>query len=172
MQVHSKFPESQCLCHLFIADISDTERRSIRGAAVIVILLAIFHICIEGYQFWSLKHYYFLEVANWIEMFLFIFSIIFVWVFHTDCLCPQKWQWQIGAIVVFFGWIDLILLVRRLPFTQTGLYIVMFTDIFITALKLIIFAFMLVLALSLALYMVFHEPQFTVSTGLWSAYTT
>ena len=138
--------------------------RFIRGAAVIVIVFAIFHLFIEVYQLWSLKFLYFLDGANWIEVALFISSIMFVWVFHTDCLCPEKWQWQFGAIAVFLAWIELILFVRKLPFTSTGIYVVMFTEVLISSLKLIIFAFLLVLALSFALYMVFHEPQFTVST--------
>ena len=144
-------------------EIGDNKMKFLRGAAVIVIILALMHLFVEVIQLKSLKLRYFLHFPNWIEISLFLFSILFVWVFHTDCLCPKKWQWEIGAIAVFLAWIELVLFVRRFPLTSTGIYIVMFFDIIATFRKLVVFALLLVLAFSFSLYMVFHEPEFSVS---------
>ena len=134
----------------------------LKFAAGIVIIFAICHLIVELTQLISLGIRYFLDYANWTEVILFILSIAFVSVFRTDCLCPQKWQWQLGSIAVFLAWIELVLFARRFPFTSTGVYVVMFFKILTTFRKLVIFAFMLVLAFSFSLYMVFHEPQFSV----------
>ena len=106
---------------------------------------------------------YFLSWVNWIEFFLFIFSIIFVITFATDCFCPYKWQWQIGAVAIFLGWIDLIIFIRKLPLT--GIYVVMFVDIFYTFCRLFFLSTLLVIAFSLAFYMAFYEPALEVSAA-------
>ena len=82
-------------------------------------------------------------------------------VFDNDCLCPLAWQWQIGVVVVFFGWIGLIVFLSKLPLI--GIYIAMFLKIFKTLLKMIFFSFLLVVAFSLAFYMAFSEAEIMVS---------
>ena len=71
------------------------------------------------------------------------------------------WQWQFGAIAVFLGWLDLIIFIRKLPLT--GIYVVMFVDIFYTFCRLFFLSLLLVIAFSLAFYMAFHEPDISVS---------
>jgi transient receptor potential cation channel subfamily A protein 1 len=103
---------------------------------------------------------YLLDEINWIEMTLFISSIIFVWVFHNDCLCPLKWQWQVGVVAVFLGWIALIVFISKLP--QTGIYVLMFLNVFYTFLKVLLLSILLVLAFALTFYLAFTEPEITV----------
>ena len=52
---------------------------------------------------------------NWLELVVFTFSIIFAFVFATDCLCPTVWQWQIGCITILLAWIEFIVLIRNYP---------------------------------------------------------
>jgi transient receptor potential cation channel subfamily A protein 1 len=101
---------------------------------------------------------YLKDWVNWIELTLFTTSIIFVVIFFTDCLCPMGWQWQLGAMAVFLGWLDLILFLRKL-LPLTGIYIVMFVDIFYTFCRLFVFALLLVIAFGLSFYMAFNEPH-------------
>ena len=108
----------------------------------------------------QLRVAYWLSWVNWLELTLFTFSAVFVWVFHTECLCPMPAQWQIGVVVVFLGWIELIIIIRKLPLT--GIYVVMFLDIFYTFCRLIILSTLLVVAFGLAFYMCFYDPAFRV----------
>ena len=96
-------------------------------------------------------------IFEWMEIILFICSIVFVWVFHADCLCPLTWQWQIGVVAVFLGWIDLIS-----KFPLTGIYVLMFVKILYTFLKMLIVSILLVLAFGLTFYLAFGEPKILV----------
>ena len=137
--------------------------RFIFVGAIIIIFFSLIRLIMELLQFIQLRLRYLLDWVNWIECTLFACAIIFAWVFHTNCLCPFEWQWQVGAAAVFLGWINLIIFFRKLPLT--GIFVVMFVDIFYTFLKMIILSFLLVIAFSLAFYMAFFEPgeEFEVS---------
>jgi hypothetical protein len=49
--------------------------------------------------------------------------------FQTTIICAffQDFQWQLGALCVFWSWINLLLFIRKLP--VFGIYVVMFTTI-------------------------------------------
>ena len=94
------------------------------------------------------------------EIVLFVCSIIFVWVFHVDCLCPLEWQWQIGVVAVFLGWIDLIVFISKFPLT--GIYVLMFVKILYTFLGMLILSILLVLAFGLTFYLAFTKPEIWV----------
>ena len=103
-------------------------------------------------------------ILDWINVLikavLFPFSIIFVWVFHTDCLCPLRWQWQIGALAVCLGWIILVFFISKFPLI--GIYVLMFVHVFKTFLKVLILAILLVVGFALTFYLVFTEPGIEV----------
>lgn len=130
-------------------------------AGVLIVGLSIIRLLMEAMQLIQLRLYYFLDWTNWIEITLYICSIVFVWVFHNGCLCPSKWQWQIGIVAIFFGWITLLIFIQKFP--QKGIYVLMFLSILYTYLKAIIIFVLLVIAFSLTFYMVFYDPQFEVS---------
>ena len=69
-------------------------------------------------KFWNLWEHY----DDWIEGLMLVFSIIFVAVYRTPCLCPTGWQWQLGVVAVLLVWIDLIVLIRSLQFLDIGNY--------------------------------------------------
>ena len=94
------------------------------------------------------------------EITLFICSIIYVWVFHTDCLCPLTWQWQIGVVAVFLSWFDLIVFISKFPLT--GIYVLMFVKILYTFLKMLILSVLLVFAFGLTFYLAFTQPEILV----------
>ena len=98
---------------------------------------------------------------NWMEIILFICSIIFVWVYNTECQCALNWQWQIGVVAVFLGWIDLVIFISKFPLT--GVFVLMFTKILYTFLKMILLAVLLIVAFGLTFYMVFFDPDVNVS---------
>ena len=142
--------------------LSEHERRFIFSAAVIIIAISIVKLVLEVVQFIQLRLDYVLDWVNWMEVLIFVCSIVFVWVFHTGCLCPFDWQWQLGAVAIFLGWIDLIVFIQKFPLT--GIYVLMFVNILYTFLRTVMLSFLLVIAFSLTFYMAFFEPGITVST--------
>ena len=91
------------------------------------------------------------------ELCLYVFSIIFVWVFHDRCLCPFLWQWQLGIVAVFLAWINLMIFFSKFPLT--GVYVLMFTTICRTFLKILVLSLLLVIAFALTFFLIFHEPS-------------
>ena len=111
---------------------------------------------------------YFYNIYHYLEWILFHLSIIFVvFVFINDCGCPFQWQWQVGIVSVFLGWINLIFLMSNIP--VISLYVIMFREIFFTFSTLIVFAVVLISAFSLVLFMMFHDP--TSSARVCGNYT-
>lgn len=124
------------------------------------ILFALVRLFKEAVQFYYDPKTYLSDLANWIEIALYILSIIFVSVFRTTCMCSQEWQWQLGVVVIFFAWIDLIVICAKSP--SIGIYIIMFGKIFLTFLKAVILPVLLVIMFGLTFYMTFSEPEFQV----------
>lgn len=103
---------------------------------------------------------YFQDWSNWLEVPLFTLSPIFVVVPNT-CLCPSPWQWQLGAVVLFLAWINLLTFLYKLP--AFGLYLLMMEQIIRKFLRVMIIAFLFSLAFGFAFYMAFYEPDILVS---------
>lgn len=143
---------------------SDSTRSFLVVAAIILIALSVTRFIFEIAQCLLLRLNYVKDWENWMEIALYVCSIVFAWVFHTECLCPFEWQWQVGVVSMFLGWITLLVFVQKFP--NTGIYVLMFLSICYTFLKAVILFALLVLAFSLTFYMVFYEPQFQVSIKL------
>ena len=126
-----------------------------------VIVLAIIHMFKELFQFFNSPQSYIRSWQNGNELLLFPLSIAYVSIFMDVCGCPKDWQWQIGIFVVFFAWINLIIVGSEIP--SIGTFIIIFKEIFCTFLKLILFSFVLVLAFSIILFMMFSSPNAEVS---------
>ena len=129
--------------------------------AVMVIVLAIFHLAKELYQAIRAKWDYFRSLQNWNEIFLFLLSIIYVFIFANDCGCPTLWQWQVGIFAVFLAWINLIIIAAEIP--RIGIFILIFKEIWITFMKLVLFSLILVAAFAIILFMMFYSPTAKVS---------
>ena len=93
---------------------SATQQEFLVTAAVMIILYSIFGLVLEVFYFFQQLHIYLFDIATWVDVPLFICAIIFTSVFHSDCLCPQEWQWQVGVVTVFLMWVHLILYMRRM----------------------------------------------------------
>ena len=119
--------------------------------------MTVFRFGIEVLQMVQFKQWYLLEWTNWIEFFLFAFTIMFIFVFATPCLCPQNWQWQLGILAVFLAWINLVLFIQKFP--VIGIYIVMFLKICKTFMWTVVLSLLLIVSFGLAFYMAFYEPQ-------------
>ena len=121
-----------------------------------MISFAIIRLIFEFIQFLKFRIQYLINWVNYLEILLFVFSILFSFVYTEDCFCPQRWQWELGAIAVFLSWIELSIFIRKLPIT--GIYVVMFINIFYIFLKLVFLAILLVLAFAFSFNMLFNDP--------------
>ena len=133
--------------------------------AAIVILFALLHLLMKAFKLCHEPKKY---IHNWVkllvsffEVSLYILSIIFVSVFWTPCMCPQKWQWQIGVVAVLLAWIYLIRIFAKIP--SIGIYIIMFGHIVLTFLKVIFLSVLLLSTFAITFHMTFSEAQFQVS---------
>ena len=98
-----------------IIDQSGSHTFFLYVSAAIVIVLALLRLLMEVIQLYKSRIYYFSDYENWIELVLYFSAIFFTFVFANDCACPFRWQWQLGSIAVFLGWIIFIFFVRKLP---------------------------------------------------------
>ena len=113
---------------------------------------------IKFFQLLSLRFVrYFKDLSSFIAPVLYIGAIIFSATSNTPCLCIPDWQWQIGVVTIFAGWISLLFYLRRLP--VLGIYIVMFFNICQNSLKVLGVLAILVVGCGLALNMLFYDDQ-------------
>ena len=144
--------KSLCLC--FGTGQSGVERGFLAGAAVLVILLCCILLFIEGLQLYQRRFKYFKKLDNYFQLTSFVITIIFVTPgFTNDCWCAHNWQWQIGALALCLGWINLLILLKDMPCTAIPINI--FINICITFLKVLFLPFLLLMAFALPFYMIF-----------------
>jgi len=121
----------------------------------------LFRLAAEIFQLCRHPLEYLLDWVNWLEIPLYLLSIIFTYVFDTPCLCVYSWQWQIGVVAVFLGWVGLIAFLQKWP--VTGVYALMFVNILVSFMKIAFLALLLVIAFALAFYMLLFQPDEMVS---------
>ena len=128
-----------------------------RVSSVVILTLASLHLCIKAFTFIKVKFSYLLDFVNWLEASPFLGAVVFSWTFNSRCLCMPVWQWEVGVVTVFLSWITLMTYIRRLPIT--GIYVLMFLDIFYILCKMVVLMLLVVVAFGLSFYMVFYEPD-------------
>ena len=102
----------------------------IRALAVMLIVISaikiisemaqLIHGCCEPHRIrrpkhWWLYFHYFADLANWVELPLYILTMIFALAqFNSECTCVQSWQWSVGIAALFLAWASLVLFLRKL----------------------------------------------------------
>eukprot|EP00057_Strongylocentrotus_purpuratus_P033527 XP_791721.4 PREDICTED: transient receptor potential cation channel subfamily A member 1 homolog [Strongylocentrotus purpuratus] len=120
-----------------------------------IMILSLLNILREFTQMFVQRISYFQDFGNIMELFLYLFAIIFSLPFSTveyvkHGNIKQDWQWPIGAAAGFLGWINLLLFIRSN--SKLGIYVIMFIDIFKTFLRFSLILFLFVMAFGLAFY--------------------
>ncbi len=106
---------------------------------------------------------YLKEFENYIQVVLCVLTLIFVFPLgHDDWVLPS-WRWQIGAIAIFLGWLNCIILLKTMPYF--GVNITMLFSVGYNFLILIYLPILLILTFGFPLYMLlaFDESFFEVS---------
>ena len=135
------------------------------GAAIVIITFSIIRIAIEAFQIYYRHLLYFRESENWMELYLYSSSVAFV-VFGlaADCQCPESWQWEFGAVTILMAWLNLVLFLKKFPLT--GVYVLMFTHILQTILKMLLLPILFVVSFGITFYMLFFRPVSEISVQL------
>jgi len=135
------------------------ERNSFnRAVPFIVIIFAVLHLAKEIYQIYSQRFRYFTEWSNALEWTLYITALLFVLPYVGD---PNTFKntyavyWQMGTFSIFFGYINLILIIE--PLKYVGLYVTMFLEVMKTVLKVLCLFVMFTLAFSMAFFILLKE---------------
>ena len=147
-------------CWQILVGISTSRISFIYISALLVIILSLCRLVLEVLQFKIQLLRYLYDWNNWMETALYIFSIIFVFVFRNDCLCPLTWQWQIGVVAVFLGWMNLVVFISKFP--VLGIYVLMFINIFKTFIKTLLLSILLIVSFGLTFYLTFTQPEILV----------
>ena len=100
-------------------------------------------------------------LRNLLDWFISIASIVLtiVWIVREGI--PNYLEWQVAVVLAFINWAHFILRCDKLPII--GTYVVMFTKILRTFLKVSIFGLLLILMFSVVLVALFNELIITVS---------
>ena len=146
-------------------DYSDARRGFLRLAAALVLLCSLVRLSFAAIQFIYDRVGYLTDWENWIEVTLFISSILFASGAYVQCcVCVENWQWQLGALSIFLAWLDLVLFMKKLPLF--GVYVVMYIQIIYTFLRFMFLALLFIIAFGLSFYMLFVQLNTSVSALL------
>ena len=130
--------------------------------AIVLILASIAYLILEVAQLATRINRYLKEVENYIQVVMFISVIIFVFpVGQNSCWCLPGWKWQIGALAVFLAWINLLLLIRYIPWLKVGEHSTMLFNVYINFVKLIYLPILLLVTFAIPLYMLLVDSTIT-----------
>jgi len=74
----------------------------------------------------------------------------------NGCYCPNASQWQLGCVAIFVGWINLIILMKSIPFLAISIN--MLISIIQSFLKFAFLPVVLIISFGIPLYLLFHQP--------------
>jgi len=133
------------------------NKRFLTGAAVVIITFVVIRMIVELIQIYYVHLRYVLEFDNWMELYLYFSTIAFVAIgLAADCQCPEPWQWEFGAVTLLIAWLNLVLFLKKFPLT--GVYVLMFTHILRTILKMLLLPILFIVSFGLTFYMLFFRP--------------
>ena len=123
----------------------------------LVLILTVYHLCLEAYSLIHGFTDYFLNLTNYFHLGLYISAIIFVVSARNGCGCPIFWQWYFGIASIGLGTLNLIVLSSNFPLVS--IYVLMYLEILFTFLRLLVFGVFLLCTFALILFMMFHDPN-------------
>ena len=120
-------------------------------------ILSCINLTLEGLQIFNRKLKYFTEWQNYVEISLSILTIVFVLsVRFNDCFCSNASLWQLGSVVIFLAWVNLILLMKSIPFVAISIN--MLISIMNSFIKLVFLSMLLIVSFGIPLFLLFHHP--------------
>ena len=138
-------------------DLSNATSNFLSIATVLLVILPCINLTLEGLQIFNRKLKYFTEWQNYVEISLSTLTIVFVLsVRFNDCFCSNASQWQLGSVVIFLAWVNLILLMKSIPFVAISIN--MLISIMNSFIKLVFLSMLLIVSFGIPLFLLFHHP--------------
>lgn len=128
-----------------------------------IVVMSLFHLLKEIFQIWDEKFKYLLKIDNWMEWFLYMTSLVYMFQYSgkldTDPN-SEKDQYSyslkaVAATAIFIAWVIFVLYLRR--FSTFGIYIIMMTNIIKTLVKIIILFIPFVIAFGIPFFLLLRE---------------
>ena len=120
-------------------------------------MLSCINLALEGLQIFNRKLKYLTDWQNYVEISLQSLTLYFVLsVRLNDCFCASAPQWQVGCVVIFLAWIDLIFLMKSIPIVAISIN--MLISISYSFVKLVFLPAILIVSFGIPLFLLFHEP--------------
>ena len=126
--------------------------------AAVLILTSIIYLILELIQLIGRVRSYPKEIENYVQVVLFISVIIFAFPMgQNSCWCLPGWKWQIGALAVFFAWINLLLLIRYVPWLKVGERSTMLFNVYQNFIKSLYLPIIILVTFAIPIYMIFVD---------------
>ncbi|KAG5441452.1 Transient receptor putative cation channel sub A member 1, partial [Clonorchis sinensis] len=157
----SRLP-SQSFCRRISVQgaLAPTNKSYLLTSKYAVLCFALLNLGKELFQF-MFNGYRYLTLENLMECGIFTLAILSV-VDTDDCLrsmgLKESWQWQCGAVAIFFAWLNLLLFLRRIP--TLGIFVLMFTVVMRTFTKFFVVFFLFIFAFAFGFHILLfnHVP--------------
>ncbi|CAH3180194.1 unnamed protein product [Porites evermanni] len=134
----------------------------VQALTFVVIVFTSIHLAREIFQMVSKRANYFFTSSNYFELAGYITTMLFILPSYD---CKTGTQIQIGAVSMFFGWMNLILYLRKLSFY--GSYVIMLATMFKTLLKVLVLVILFLLSFGITFYMLIDENETFISLPHW-----
>ena len=130
-------------------------------------LFSLLYLFFELLQLYHRRKQYLKEFDNYIQVVMYLLTIIFVhWPYGSaDCWCFPSWRWQIGAIALFLAWFNCCILLKYWPWV--GQPVTMLINVYLNFFTLVYLPILLILTFGFPLYMI-HAQE--VSTIIFSTH--
>ena len=122
----------------------------------ILYLLSVVGILIELVQLVNQRQKYFLKLHSYLEVLIYVLVLLFIQVDADECYCASRNLWQLGAVACVLAWLNLVYILKRLPFT--AIPINMMLNILVTFFSVALLPILLILTFALPFYMLLADP--------------
>ena len=144
------------VCIFIFIGLTDLRRSQLRSLQTILYVLSVVAILIELVQLINQRLQYFLKLHSYLEILIYVSVILFIQVDSDECFCAERTVWQLGALACVLSWLNLVYILKRLPFT--AIPINMMLNIIITFLSVVLLPILLILTFALPFYMLLSNP--------------
>ncbi|KAJ7373642.1 Transient receptor putative cation channel sub A member 1 [Desmophyllum pertusum] len=147
----------------YIEDVPKTRSSTIiQVLTYVVLVFTLVHLFQEAAQMFRQRTHYFAFASNYFELTGYITAMLYILPSYD---CKTGLQLQIGAVSMFFGWMNLTLYLRKVSFY--GSYVIMLATMSITLIKVLMIFMLFILAFATTFYMLIDEHELFVSLPHW-----
>ena len=144
------------ICIYVYIGLTDSRMSELRGIETVLLILSIAGMLIELVQLLYQKLHYFQNWHNYMELTLYVIVLLFIQVDPDECWCASRTLWQLGVVGCVLAWLNLVYILKRLPFT--AIPINMMINVLSTFLSIVLLPILLIVTFALPFYMLLANP--------------